>query len=164
MFKTQFDKHDRVFSNVGSRIHDVYTPEFDKNGVMNLVKTGQENIYDYIQSHADSVNIHVLLRRFRNGEADVLQRVQGVYGDFTEMPKTYAEAMNAMIKAEQYFNSLPVDVRANFGHSYAQFLASLGDVDFTKKMGLNEMPGNAGVVDPAVVAAVDGVSVDDNKA
>ncbi|UPW41647.1 internal scaffolding protein [Peromfec virus RodF8_30] len=135
-FATQYDDHSRVYQPVGSRLHTLYSPVFNKDGVMSLQETGQENLYDYIQSHADSVDIHVILKQFAAGDVSVLSRVQGAYGDFTQMPKTFAEALNTMIAAEQYFMSLPVETRAQFGHNFNQFIASMDQSDFTAKMGI----------------------------
>lgn len=134
-FRTQYDEHDRFYTEPGDPEKILYGPMFDKDGVMNLIETGKEDLYGYIQSHAESVDIHVILQRFEAGDASVLTRVQGAYGDFTQMPKTYAEMLNSMIGAETYFNSLPVEIRANFGHSFSQFLASVGDEDFAQRLG-----------------------------
>lgn len=136
MFRTQFDSHSRVNQPSGSRVKTLYGPVFDAQGHMSLVETGKENLYDYIQSHADSVDIHVILKQFQNGDPSVLARVQGAYGDFTQMPRTFAEALNTMIAAEQYFNSLPVETRAQFGHNFNQFIASMDAPDFTTRMGI----------------------------
>ena len=103
MFKTQFDKHERIFQNPGSPVKVTYAPQYDKNGVLDLVVSGQENLYDYIQSFAESCDIHVLLDRYRDGDASVLSRVQGFYGDVTDMPKTYAEVLNSVIAGENAF-------------------------------------------------------------
>lgn len=135
-FRTQFDSHERVGQPVGSRVKTLYGPVFDKQGHMTLEEIGKENVYDYIQSHADSVDIHVILKQFEQGDPSVLSRVQGAYGDFTQMPRTFAEALNTMIAAEQYFNSLPVETRAQFGHNFNQFIASMDAPDFTTRMGI----------------------------
>lgn len=135
-FKTQYDPHDRVHQPEGSPIKTLYGPKFDGNGRMYLIETGKENLYDYIQSHADSVDIHVILKQFEQGDVSVLSRVQGAYGDFTQMPKTFAEALNTLIAAEQYFNSLPVETRAQFGHNFSQFIASMDASDFSSRMGI----------------------------
>lgn len=135
-FRTQYDSRQPVYQPAGSPIRTIYGPKFDGNGRMYLVETGKENLYDYIQSHADSVDIHVILKQYQNGDVSVLSRVQGAYGDFTQMPKTFAEALNTLIAAEQYFNGLPVDVRAQFGHNFNQFIASMDAPDFTSRMGI----------------------------
>lgn len=136
-FRSQYDPHDPVYQSAGSPIKTLYGPVFDKQGHMSLEEIGQENVYDYIQSHADSVDIHVILKQFESGDASVLSRVQGAYGDFTQMPKTFAEALNTMIAAEQYFMSLPVETRAQFGHNFNQFIASMDAPDFTTRMGID---------------------------
>lgn len=139
-FPTQYDKRDPVFSDPGDPVKILYAPEFDKNGVMSLVESGKEDLYGFIQSHAQSVDIHVLLQQYQNGDAMALNRRQGVFGDFTEMPQTYAEALNAMIQAETYFNSLPVETRAQFGHSFHQFLAQMNTPEWSTKMGIAPTP------------------------
>lgn len=126
----------RISANAGSPIKTVYKPVFDKQGVMELEEAGEENFYDYIQSFRDSVDIHVILKRFANGEIDVLNRVQGAYGDFTQMPKTYAELLNRVNEGRQFFESLPVETREKFNHSFEQFMASMDSPDFLEKAGL----------------------------
>lgn len=141
MFRTQYNDHDRVISDAGNPEHILYSPVFDKHGNMELVESGRENIYDFIQSHKDSVDIHMILKKFEAGDIDVLSRVQGAYGDFTAMPKTYAEALNAVISAENYFNSLPVDVRAKYDHSFEKFLAGLDKLQDLTGQAQDAAPG-----------------------
>lgn len=134
MFKTQFDKHDRIFQNPGSPVKVTYAPQYDKNGVLELVVSGQENLYDYIQSFAESCDIHVLLARYNDGDESILSRVQGFYGDVTDMPKTYAEVLNSVIAGENAFMKLPVEVRAEFNHSFAEWMAAMDQPDFVQRM------------------------------
>lgn len=133
--RTQFDPHERVFSNLGTREKILYSPQFDKEGRMELIESGRENLYEYIQSHKESVDIHVILERFARGDISALSRVQGTYGDFTKMPQTYAEFLNARIVAENYFNSLPLETRAKFDHSFDQFLVSLDNPETLTALG-----------------------------
>lgn len=135
LFRTQYDRH-RVFAVPGSPDRVLYAPEYDESGRLQLVETGRDSLYDYIQSFADSVDIHVLLKRFVNGETDVFSKVQGAYGDFTMAPKTYAEALQAVIDAEHVFGRLPVEVRAKFGHSLGEFVRTLGTSEFFDRLGI----------------------------
>lgn len=135
-FKTKFDPHARVYQHPGNPIKTVYSSRYDRNGVLELFEDGEENLYDYIQSHAESVDIHVLLKRFVNGEQDVLSRAQGFYMDASDMPKTYAEILNSVIAGEQAFDSLPAEVKQRFGNSFSQWMTSFEDPDFLEKMGL----------------------------
>lgn len=139
-FRTQYQTlvPDKPVSEPGSPVKTLYGPVFDNNGVMDLQEIGKHNLYDEIQSHADSVDIHVLLKMYeRDGDASIFSRIQGAYGDFTSMPKTFAEALNTMIAAEQYFNGLPVETRAKFGHSFSQFLAGMDSPTWASDMGID---------------------------
>lgn len=138
-FNTQYDKRAPVFQEPGSPIKPVYSPRYTDSGVLDLVQTGTENIYDFIQSHKESTDIHVLLDRFANGEEDVLQRMQGFYGDVTSMPKTYAEVLNAVIVGEETFARLPIDVKQRFNNSFAEWLASMDKPDFASRMGVDSV-------------------------
>lgn len=138
IFRTQYDDHDRVIQPAGSRIKRIYASVFDEKGHLSLQECGKESFYDYIQSFKDSVDIHVLLKRFANGEVDVLNKVQGAYGDFTEMPKTYAEMLNIVNRGESFFNELPVETRAKFDHNFAVFLSSMDQPGFLENLGLSK--------------------------
>ncbi len=135
-FKTQYDARDRIVTNPGNPIKQLYSGSYNERGQVELREDGTENLYDFIQSFADSTDIHAILRRFENGEVDVLEKVQGFYGDVTEMPKTYAEALQRIADSERVFMSLPVDVRAKFGHSFSEFLAASNDADFLERLGV----------------------------
>lgn len=135
-FNTQYDSHERVFVNSGSPVKQLYAPFYDDQGRWHLEEAGTEDLYGYIQSHAMSVDIHVLLKQYQLGDKAVLQRVQGTYGDFTQVPKTFAEALNTMIAAEQYFLSLPVEARAQFNHNFNEFIASMDSPDWMTKAGI----------------------------
>lgn len=135
-FKTQYDARDRIQSNPGNPIKQLYSGSYNERGQVELREDGTENLYDFIQSFAESTDIHAIMRRFENGEVDVLEKVQGFYGDVTEMPKTYAEALQRIADSEKVFMSLPVDVRAKFGHSFSEFLAASNDADFLDRLGV----------------------------
>lgn len=135
-FNTQYDARERVETNPGSPVKQLYSGSYNENGQVELRKVGQENLYATIQSFAESTDIHTIMRRFVNGEVDVLEKVQGFYGDITEMPKTYADALQRIADSEKVFMSLPVEVRAKFGHNFSEFLAASQDADFLDRLGL----------------------------
>lgn len=126
-WRTQYENNGRIRSEHGERNHKLYGAVFDEQGRVHLEEKGTESIYDYIQSFADSVDIHVILKRFANGETDVLSKVQGFYGDFGDLPTDYASMLNAVNSGKDMFNSLPVEIRAKFGHSFDQFMTALCD-------------------------------------
>lgn len=135
-FRTQYSDRTLVYQEPGNPIKQVYSPRYNDDGVLDLVVTGQENLYDYIQSHKESTDIHVLLTRFANGEEDILSRMQGFYADVSDMPKTYAEVLNAVIVGEETFARLPVEVKQRFDNSFAVWLSSMDSPDFAQRMGV----------------------------
>ncbi len=135
-FDTQYDVRPRVKSHPGNPIKQLYSGSYNERGQVELKEDGTENLYAFIQSFAESTDIHSIMRRFQNGEIDVLEKVQGFYGDVTEMPRTYAEALQRIADSEKVFMSLPVDVRAKFGHSFSEFLAASQDADFLDRLGV----------------------------
>lgn len=134
-FRTQFDRRGRVPANAGTREHILYSTQFDDQGNHTLVESGKENLYDYIQSHKESVDIHVIMERFARGDVQALQRRQAMFGDFTEFPTTYAGMLNAVQLGEQHFMSLPLEVRQRFDNNFAKWLAAMDDMpSFLQKM------------------------------
>lgn len=143
MFETRYRDHRHVESNSGDPVKILYSPVFDRNGVMHLEESGRENLYDFIQSHRDSVDLHKILERFASGDVTALRQREGVYGDFTEMPKTYADLLNTVINGERTFDSLPREVREKFGNSFHQWLAQAGTPDWLVAMGLVSAESNS---------------------
>lgn len=137
-FKTQYDARDRVFTDPGSPEHITYAGHYDEKGRVVLEECGRENIYDFIQSHAESCDIHVLMKRYQNGDVEALSQKQGFYGDFLDFPKTYAEALNHMNEMERQFMALPVETREKFGNSFTEFLAASAEPDFFDRLGIKK--------------------------
>lgn len=132
-FPTQFDKFDRVFSRAGSRKKVLYDPQF-VDGELTLVSSGEADLYDEIQSHKDSVDIHVLLKRYQEGDTLALERAQSFYGDISQVPRSYSGLLNAMLQSRSVFDSLPAEVRASFDHSFEKFISSMDSPDFFSKL------------------------------
>lgn len=127
-FDTQYREPVRINANPGTREKVMYSPVFDENGVMELVESGRENLYDYIQSFKESTDINVILRKYANGDTSALAKTQGSFLDITGMPTTYAEMLNTLIGAENVFNGLPLEEREKFGFSFERWLAELDKV------------------------------------
>ena len=136
VWKTQFDARDRICTNPGSPEHITYAGHYDEKGRVVLEESGRINLYDEIQSHAESCDIHVLMKRYDSGDLTALSQRQGFFGDFLDFPKTYAEALNHMNEMESRFMQLPPDVRDKFGNSFSEFLAASGEADFLDRLGI----------------------------
>ncbi len=156
-FDNRYREHVHFHSEIGDPVKILYSPEFDKNGVMTLKESGRENLYDFIQSHKDSVDIHKIMQRFEEGDVNVLSKVQGQFGDFSQFPKTYAEMLNQVIEGENAFNGLPLEVREKFGFSFQQWLASAGSDEWKSKMGFASDPAPSVSVEPSIEPSVEPV-------
>lgn len=126
VFPTKYTERKRTRSKVGSRMQPTYKMHVDELGRRELRKVGEVDLYAQIQSYKDSVDINVLLQRFARGDESALSKIQGVYGDFTQMPKTYAELAQRVIDAENIFNHLPIETRREFNFSPSEFFSSIG--------------------------------------
>lgn len=154
-FPTQFTKHERVHAHLGSPVRTLYGGRYDANGRVVLEEKGKENLYDYIQSFRDSVDLNVILARFSNGDTEALSKAQGFYADVTDFPKTMADALNRINECEEMFKSLPLDVRQKFDCSFEQFLSQSGSEDWLEKMGMKpDAVIDQQLVVPAVVQEV----------
>ena len=144
-FPTLYDKRTRVHCNAGNPLKKIYKPVVRDDGVVDLVESGEESLYDSIQSWKDSVDINVILARYANGDVDALSKVQGCYGDFTQFPKTYAEMLNRVIQGKHMFASLPLEIREKYNHDFSQFMAAMDKPDFWEQFKAPE-PKEDGVV------------------
>lgn len=136
MFPTKYRPHERFTIDPGDPVKVLYSPVFDRKGVMTLEESGREDLYGFIQSHRDSVDIHKILERFASGDVTALQRVQGVFGDFSEMPTNYADLLNTVIDGERSFNALPLEVKEKFGMSFHRWLVQAGSPEWCAAMGI----------------------------
>lgn len=128
---TVVDDRVRTYCASGSGLAPVYKPVVKPDGTIELKQTGEKDLYAEIQSHKASTDINEIIRRFtETGDISLFQVREGVYGDFTDMPKTYAEMFQRMIDAEIAFNSLPAEVKEKFNNNVSEFLAAMG----TEKM------------------------------
>lgn len=128
-FRTQFDRKAIPYPDTTSIVTD-YQLSLAPDGKEVLVPVGEHDIYPEIQSHAKSVDINEIVLRYQRGDIDVLAQRAGIYGDFTNMPTSYAELYQNVLDAQAYFDSLPLEVRQKFDHSFSKFFTSIGTPEF----------------------------------
>ena len=101
------------------------------DGVRTIVPVGNSSLYDSIQSHADSVDIHKILERCAMAnDYSILNRMPADFMDCTSMPKTLAEAHAMIQDARNYFDKLPIDLKNKFDNNYIEFISSIGSKKF----------------------------------
>lgn len=126
-----------IFTEKGNSVKIVYSAKVNDDGTIELVPSGKEDWQAYIGSFADECDINVIVARFVNGDVNALNVRNGIFGDFSDMPKTYAEMLQLQINAKTQFDGLPVDVKEKFNNDFNQFIASAGTVDWLNKLGVN---------------------------
>lgn len=131
MFETQYRPHERFRSHVGSRIADVFSSRFDKDGKLEVYKSGETNLYAQIQSFKDSVDLDLIIERFQNGDQTALNQKAGFFHDVTELPSNLLDSYNLLNQGEQAFMALPAEIRAKYNHSFPEFLANFNPADFS---------------------------------
>lgn len=129
----------KQFSNPGDPIHIIYGPKVNDDGTVDLIEVGKENTDDIIESHRESTDMNIILAKIAAGDDSVLNQRKGMFGDFTEMPKTYAEALQMQIDAERMYDSLPVDVKSKFDNDKNKFFALAGTEEWLDKCGFEKI-------------------------
>lgn len=134
-FRTKYSEDTgKYLSPTGDGYMDVYAYKYSKDGTKELVKDSKTNVYEAIQADFESCDINSLMKRFTAGETDIFNRVQGIYADLTDMPKTWAELYQMQQEGENQFLTLPVELREMFNNSAAEFFAEAGTKGWTDKV------------------------------
>lgn len=133
-FRTKYDRQ-RVISNTGDPYINTYKNSLDDNGDVILVRSGKDNVYQKIQAERDSCDLKSILARL---SADEIKKFDisngGMFGDFTQAPKTVREMRERMIEADNFFKTLPLEIREEFGYSSDRFFTSIGTNYFNTVM------------------------------
>lgn len=125
MFKTQYDRGERFYTSIGDPIVQTFTGRYDKNGDLQLVSTGTENLYDKIQAEAAACDMDNILRRFANGDISVLSQSQGIYADVADAPMHFTDALNMVQAVQVEFDKLPAEEREKHDNDWVKYGASL---------------------------------------
>lgn len=126
-------------SPVGSEWQEQYTVEMCK-GVKELrLEKEKVNIYDKIQAAAPECDVTTIIARtLAAGDEDKLAVAREHCIDLTSMPKTIHEAYHLTNAATAQFNSLPNDVRKEYGYDIDKWLADYGTDHWAGLMGFNQ--------------------------
>lgn len=125
-------KYNDTCSRPGSRTRRIWTPHFVESKVglaeydIDLTEDGVIDVFDAIQELSDYVDIDNIVKRYNNGEIDVLEKVQGFYGDLTTLPVDMRGIYDLNAKGKNLFDSLPDNVREQIG-DYKSFMTMAAD-------------------------------------
>lgn len=148
-FNTLYDRENKgdYFTSRGCGVVPVfdYLP-VDEKGHCKLVQVGKENRQGIIESWEDSVDIHSLLSRYLDGDANALERRQAMFADITGLPDNVHAYHDAAATAQSVFDSLSPDVRSFYGDSLQDFLQGIFSGHFPPA----PAPDDSGGDDPVV--------------
>lgn len=143
-FRNQFTNDSNVFvSNSGSKIVADYGLITAEDGTTTVGVVGEKNLDAIIQSNKDTGNVALLVAKYNAGDDEALNRVRGVYGDFRNMPTTYAEMVSRLNECRSLFEALPVDIKEQFDNNPDVFWSEYGTERFNNIVaGGSEQPAN----------------------
>lgn len=125
----------KVPTNPGTEKIDIYSEAIDKDGRVYLKKIEETNIYQKIQASLEETQTYNILEKFlQSGDASIINKREGIYGNFTNIPNTPIELQNTIMRAEREFEELDKDVRAEFENNVGMFKQSILDGTFNDKM------------------------------
>lgn len=130
------EKRETIPQQPGSRMEPHYVERYDKNGHPYLVKDGETNVYEIIQSHKEECDINLMMQRFAAGDTSVVRK-DAKYIDTSELPTTIHEYFNLMNAQREKFNALPVAIKQAFDNSFEVWASTSGTTEWLEKMGLN---------------------------
>lgn len=130
-FRNQFTNDSNLFvSNSGSKIVADYGLVTAEDGSTVVGVVGEKNLDAIIQSNKDTGNVALLVAKYNAGDEEALNRVRGVYGDFRNMPTTYAEMVSRLNECRSVFEALPVDIKEQFDNNPDVFWSEYGSERF----------------------------------
>lgn len=135
---SRFVRPKTVAAPPGTEYEDDFEYRVDPQGNKQLVKSGRHNLQDRIQASLESTKIESLLRRAQLGDPTALAAVDGQYIDVTGMPRTLAELQSLIMRVEQDFGRLPIDVRRAYDFSVEKYVADYGSDNWKKVLGIQE--------------------------
>ena len=119
-------------SNPGKHIVDEYGLVTSDDGVTYVDVVGQKNLDAIIQSNKDNGNIALLVARYNAGDTTALNKAHGVFGDFRNMPTTYAEMVSRLNECRVVFDGLPTEIKEQFENNPDVFWSEFGSEKFNK--------------------------------
>lgn len=123
------NKPDEIFTNAGESIGIEYEYR-TKEGIKNLVPCGKFDRQELIESYADECDVVKTIQKFIAGDTSVINPNKGTYGDFTNMPKTYAELYDHLEMCKKVFDSMPAKIKEEFDNSVESFWTQFGTERF----------------------------------
>lgn len=127
-------------SRSGDRLKDEYKLTFNDDGTKEIVAVGKIDVYEMIQSHKDSVDVHAIIERCAvTGDLSELYKRKGFFADLADFPTNYAEVLKNTAEAEYLWKKLPSEIKEKFNNDVSQFYASAFSKEWYEKLQLENI-------------------------
>lgn len=134
-FRTILDEPKVTITPSGEKEEEIWAMKLDDKGNQVFYCEGKTNIYEKIQAHKDGVLLENLLKMcYDTNDMSILNVREAEYMDISEMPNNIYEAHRKIKEMENYFSTLPVEIRAKFDHNFDKFVAEAGTEEWIQKM------------------------------
>lgn len=126
----------KFISNPGNPLKPVRHGELMPDGSIKLVTDRIEDTDAVIQSYAPSTMIDNIMARISAGQTELLNQKSGFFMDTVGLPETYADVLNLVIKGQEVFEKLPVEVKQKFDNDFNKWFVAMDKAEWFEKMGL----------------------------
>lgn len=141
-FRSRSNPAELIPCPAGDKMRNRYQLKFETDGTQHLIKTGEYDAYELIQSFARECDINLILEKYAiTGDPAVLNQREKQYSDVI-LPDNVFEAAEQVHQVIEWFDSLPDTVRDKIGtiDDLLQMSATSAGIDelmtkFTKKDG-----------------------------
>lgn len=111
----------------GSRFFKKYIRAYNSDGVGELRENGVEDVYDSIQKAAQGITVDDLIRRAKSGDDSAILEPIDSYVDISGSPTDLLSAHAMLKSAHEKYDSLPAELRSQFGNNFEKFLKASAD-------------------------------------
>lgn len=128
----------KMFTDPGQDEKIIYEGKLQKDGTVLLVEVGKESMQQMIDAWKEQTDMSWIIKNLEMGNTQVINRVPSCFGDFTEMPKTYAEVLQLRIDAQTAFEKLPVETKQKFNNNFNEWFMEAGEGEWFEKMNIKK--------------------------
>ena len=117
----------------GSRIQPTFADSIDEvTGVATVIKVGETDLDEYIQSFRDTTDIYKILDRLTLSGGALPSVPDNAFADLSSLPTNVHEALKLVNSAKLTFDSLSPEIRKEYSNNFNEFIADFGSARFNK--------------------------------
>lgn len=133
-FRSRVNYPEAIPTPSGKSFSRVFVKAYDDNGEPYLRDTGQiRHDYDLIQAYLDDTRIANIVARYESGDKSVLAKTQKLYADLTATAHSLQESENALIKVQNFYDRMPVEVKNKF-NTFNKFVQAIGGEELSNML------------------------------